>query len=214
MTLNFEASKAVAPPGEDEMKDEEEESHSLEAQRSSSFWQLSSRAKFYDARQAGHSVRSERIVSSYASTNHGALESDGAFGRYLKARPRAVAKFEFQNLPESLDGFRGRTGGGCQNLWRMHRSCAACIRLGHVNSSAAVGIAYRRGNGKFRHVRVGTLWTQELVDEEEVTIQRVLGANSVADVLTKNVLSYLLDKHATALGFLFPGGRAESGLAL
>ena len=83
----------------------------------------------------------------------------------------------------------------------------------HVNSSAAIGIAHRRGNWEFTHVQVGTLWTQELVDEEEVTIQRVLGANSVADVLTKNVLSYLLDNHATAQGSS-SGGRAESGPAL
>ena len=31
----------------------------------------------------------------------------------------------------------------------------------HVDSSAAIGVAQRRGNGKLRHVRVGTLWIQE-----------------------------------------------------
>ena len=103
----------------------------------------------------------------------------------------------------------------------MHRSCAACITLGinltaniHVDSSAAIGIAQRRGNGNLRHISVGTLWIQELVDEEETTIHKVLGRNNVADILTKNVPSYLLDTHVTAMGFFIPGGRAELGPAL
>ncbi len=33
----------------------------------------------------------------------------------------------------------------------------------YVDSSAAIGIVHRRGNGKMRHVKVGTLWIQEKV---------------------------------------------------
>ncbi len=35
----------------------------------------------------------------------------------------------------------------------------------YVDSSAAIGIVHRRGNGKMRHVKVGTLWIQEKVEE-------------------------------------------------
>ena len=38
----------------------------------------------------------------------------------------------------------------------------------HVDSSAAIGVAHRRGDGKLRQVRVGTLWIQELVGEGEI----------------------------------------------
>ena len=34
----------------------------------------------------------------------------------------------------------------------------------YVDSSAAIGVAHRRGHGKLRHVRVGLLWIQERVE--------------------------------------------------
>ena len=63
----------------------------------------------------------------------------------------------------------------------------------HVDSSAAIGIAHRRGNGKLRHVNFGSLWIQELVEEEEIFICKVLGAENIADILTKHVGASLLD---------------------
>ena len=44
--------------------------------------------------------------------------------------------------------------------WGIHLSAQV-----HVYPSAAIGVAKRKGNGKLRHVRVGTLWIQELVEE-------------------------------------------------
>ena len=34
----------------------------------------------------------------------------------------------------------------------------------YVDSSAAIGITQRRGNGKLRHVKVGMLWIQEKME--------------------------------------------------
>ena len=51
----------------------------------------------------------------------------------------------------------------------------------HVDSSAAIGIANRKGNGKLRHVKVGTLWVQHLAEEEEIILRKVKGENNVAD---------------------------------
>ena len=84
----------------------------------------------------------------------------------------------------------------------------------HVDSSAAIGLAHRRGNGKLRHVKVGSLWIQELVEEEEILICKVPGAENIADILTKHVGASLLHKHAANMGIFFPLGRAESGLHL
>ena len=33
----------------------------------------------------------------------------------------------------------------------------------YVDSSAAIGVAQRKGNGKLRHVKVGLLWIQEKI---------------------------------------------------
>ena len=52
----------------------------------------------------------------------------------------------------------------------------------HVDSPAAIGIANRKENEKFRHVKVGTLWIQESVVEEEIK-----GEYNVTDILTENV---------------------------
>ena len=38
----------------------------------------------------------------------------------------------------------------------------------HVDSPATIGIANRKGNGKLHHVKVGMLWIQESVVEEEI----------------------------------------------
>ena len=43
----------------------------------------------------------------------------------------------------------------------------------HVDSTAAIAVAHRRGNGKLRHVKVGSRWIQEKVGNEELEIQNV-----------------------------------------
>ena len=57
----------------------------------------------------------------------------------------------------------------------------------YVDSSAAIGVAQRRGNGKLRHVRVGDLWIQEKVEDGELQMQKVWGEENPADAMTKNV---------------------------
>ena len=61
---------------------------------------------------------------------------------------------------------------------------------------------------------VGSLWLQELFEEEEILFCKVPGAENIADILTKHVGASLLDKHAANMGIFFPSGRAESGLHL
>ena len=56
----------------------------------------------------------------------------------------------------------------------------------YVDSSAAIGVAKRRGNGKLRHVRVGLLWIQERIEDGDLAMEKVLGTNNPADLMTKN----------------------------
>ena len=54
-----------------------------------------------------------------------------------------------------------------------------------TDSSAAKGIAGRRGIGKTRHVDVCFLWLQEKVAAREVTVQQIPGDCNPADLMTK-----------------------------
>ena len=65
------------------------------------------------------------------------------------------------------------------------------------DSSAAKGIASRRGLGKLKHIDIKELWIQEKVNLGEVKITKVPGTVKLADALTKycdvHVTKYHLD---------------------
>ena len=82
----------------------------------------------------------------------------------------------------------------------------------YVDSSAAIGVVHRRGAGKLRHVRVGTFWIQEKVEDKELEVRKVKGDGNPADLLTKNVNREKVDKFSAASGVDFRGGRAEKSL--
>ena len=83
-----------------------------------------------------------------------------------------------------------------------------------VDSSAALGIVKRKGNGKMRHVRVGMLWIQEAAEEGCLKYSKVLGTLNPADLMTK-VLSYtVIDKHMRYIGQESRTGVAEAGLVV
>ena len=78
-TFHFEASKAVATPGEDAKKDkEEEESHFLERKKA---------RKFYDARQARHPVAVKELSRAMSAPTMGHWRQMKRAGRYLKGGP-------------------------------------------------------------------------------------------------------------------------------
>ena len=56
-----------------------------------------------------------------------------------------------------------------------------------TDSSAAKGMASRKGLGKVRHVEVNQLWVQQKVGTGEIELRKVEGANNLADALTKYV---------------------------
>ena len=57
----------------------------------------------------------------------------------------------------------------------------------YVDSTAAIAVTQRKGNGKLRHVKVGMLWIQEKVEDGELAVNKILGTENPADVLTKNL---------------------------
>ena len=57
----------------------------------------------------------------------------------------------------------------------------------YVDSTAAISATQRRGNGKLRHVKVGMLWVQEIFQECEMTVCKVLGTENPAEAMTKHL---------------------------
>ena len=82
----------------------------------------------------------------------------------------------------------------------------------YIDSSAAIGIASRKGSGKMRHVRVGDLWIQELVEEEEIELRKVPGTRNPADAFTKNLPQKVMEEHLETMGAEFRDGRADTSL--
>ena len=84
----------------------------------------------------------------------------------------------------------------------------------HVDSAAAIGVVGRRGNGKLRHVRVGSLWIQERVENGELGIQKVPGEWNPADLLTKGLSQAKMERFVGMASQKFADGRAETSLRL
>ena len=51
-----------------------------------------------------------------------------------------------------------------------------------VDLAAAIGTIHRRGNGKLRHVRVGSPWVQERVETGDLSVNKVDGEDNLACV--------------------------------
>ena len=56
-----------------------------------------------------------------------------------------------------------------------------------VDSTAAIGIAFRSGLGKLRHLNVQYLWVQEKLAREQLQVEKVSGTQNPADRMTKGV---------------------------
>ena len=83
-----------------------------------------------------------------------------------------------------------------------------------VDSSAALAVVSRKGNGKLRHVRVGHLWVQELAAREEVAFAKVRGTENPADLCTKHLAAGVLGQLCKRINLEFRDGRANTSLGL
>ena len=81
-----------------------------------------------------------------------------------------------------------------------------------TDSSAAHGVAHRRGVGKIRHLHTPLLWIQQCVKSRGVKLTRVPGSINWSDLGTKPVDKSRMAECLTHSGFRFVDGR--SALAL
>ena len=55
-----------------------------------------------------------------------------------------------------------------------------------TDSSAAKGIANRRGLGKVRHIELSELWVQDQIAKGQITVYKIDGSENSSDSLTKH----------------------------
>ena len=72
-----------------------------------------------------------------------------------------------------------------------------------IDAKATIGMISRSGLGKLRHVDVGHLWIQEAVKSKRIGLQKVLGTENVADLMTKYLDKTTIDRHLGKMGFEF-----------
>ena len=107
----------------------------------------------------------EHVIKHWASTQVLVALSSGEAEFY------ALVKGVCEGLGvRSLDG---DLGGGRLNIFL------------NTDSSAAKGIACRRGVGRVKHLEIRTLWVQDHVTKGDVRVAKVSGESNIADLLTK-----------------------------
>ena len=76
-----------------------------------------------------------------------------------------------------------------------------------TDSSAAKGIASRKGLGKVRHIEVNQLWVQEKVADGAIELHKTPGDKNLADSLTKHVGREIIDHHLVGTNQHLSSGR-------
>ena len=91
--------------------------------------------------------------------------------------------------------YYGLTKGICEAIGIKGIAKDMGLNLGitlYTDSSAAKGIATRKGLGKIKHLETRTLWVQDKVDEGTVKVKKINGDQNTADILTKYLSSLKL----------------------
>ena len=95
------------------------------------------------------------------------------------------------------------TKGACHTKWLISMLSDFKVPVdGKVctDASTAIGIAFRRGLGRTRHIDVQYLWIQAEVADGKLQVQKVGTKSNPADLLTKAVNQDNIHRHLKALG--------------
>ena len=77
------------------------------------------------------------------------------------------------------------------------------------DATAAIGICKRQGFGKVRHLVIADLWVQQLVRHRRCRLDKWLGPQNPADLMTKHFSRAEIEKYWRLLGMARLEGRAE-----
>ena len=84
----------------------------------------------------------------------------------------------------------------------------AAVRI-RTDSSAALGVAKRKGIGKIRHIEMNQLWLQEKVSDKEIEIIKVRGSENIADQMAKYTEQAVFKLHLEQIKQKIEEGRHE-----
>ena len=70
-----------------------------------------------------------------------------------------------------------------------------------VDAKATIGMVHQTGLGKLRHVEVSNLWIQNAVKEGRIHVDKVLGSENIADLMTKHLDRTTMDGLMARLPF-------------
>ena len=79
----------------------------------------------------------------------------------------------------------------------------------HVDASAAIGIAQRKGLGRVRHIDTQTLWVHEAVRNKRITLTKVDGPQHPADLMTKALGKEAMEHMMAKMGLVKAQGRSK-----
>ena len=82
----------------------------------------------------------------------------------------------------------------------------------YVDSSAALGVTKRKGNGKLRHIKVGMLWVQQKQENGELSYRKVRGEDNPGDLMTKYLAKKVAERLVYMINLRFETGRANASL--
>ena len=108
--------------------------------------------------------------------------------------------------------FYGVVKGACEGLGvsglleDLGRSGMSIVLA--TDSSAAKGIASRRGVGKVRHLETRTLWIQDHVTSGRIRMKKILGTENPADIMTKYLSAPKLSSLLARIPLQRCGGRS------
>ena len=78
----------------------------------------------------------------------------------------------------------------------------------HVDATAAKGIIERKGLNTIRHLDLDVLWRQEQQSRQLLPLEKVLGPDNIADLMTKNLAGGTIDRYIDMMGLRFADGRS------
>ena len=99
-------------------------------------------------------------------------------------------------------------GLGVNTLLRDLGESDPKVRM-HVDATAAKGVIERKGIGKLRHIELDILWLQEQEARKLLPLNKVLGTDNIADLMTKNLTAAVIDRYVGMMGMRFAEGRSK-----
>ena len=262
--LNLQEAKPVSTPQEAQKPSKvTEEAQKLSQEKATEYRSLAARANYLAVDRIDIQYAVKEICRNMSDPTVGDRRKLKRLARYLKAKPRLVSEYTWQERVIDMDGYTDSDWAGCKDtakstsggviMWGSHMlkswsstqksitlssaeaELVAAVKVSteligmtqlaadwgldshgkvHVDSSAAIGVAQRRGCGKMRHVRVGTLWIQESVENGDLDIAKIHGEWNPADLLTKGLTEEKSRRFVTMASQRFREGRAKCGLLL